>query len=270
LEESVDRIFPERLGQEEDLSLEPIKRDYEIPTSCDREVCQIRAEHSGYLQAVDDDALLRIAVEKDLLIHLGIRPGNFITRGNILVTVWPGEKVDQRLSKKINAIFIVGAERTLEQDVEFAISQLVEIAVRALSPGINDPITAITCIDWLGAALCQLADRQMPASHRYDARNRLWVICKPFTYEGMVDAAFNMIRQNSHSIAAVSIHLLETIATIAAQTRSEDSRSALLRHASMVASGCKAKLLADDDRRDLENRYEAVIKILRCDPYRSP
>jgi hypothetical protein len=141
------------------------------------------------------------------------------------VTVWPGEKVDETLSRKINAIFIVGPERTLEQDVEFAISQLVEIAVRALSPGINDPITAVTCIDWLGAILCQLANRKMPASHRYDEQNRLRVICKPFAFEGMVDAAFNMIRQNSHSVPAVSIHLLETIATVAAQTRNSDNRA---------------------------------------------
>jgi uncharacterized membrane protein len=79
-------------------------------------------------------------------------------------------KVDEKLSEKINAIFIFGPERTLEQDVEFAISQLVEIAVRALSPGINDPITAITCIDWLGVSLSQLANRKMPSSHRFDSR----------------------------------------------------------------------------------------------------
>jgi uncharacterized membrane protein len=266
LDAAVDRIFPERLGQGEDLSLEPIKRDYDIPTTCDSKVCQVTAERSGYLQTVDNDALMRIAVEENLLIHLGYRPGNFITRGSVLVTVWPGEKVDEALSRKINTIFIVGPERTLEQDVEFAISQLVEIAVRALSPGINDPITAITCIDWLGAILCQLASRKMPSSHRYDDKNKLRVICKPFTFEGMVDAAFNMIRQNSQSVATVSIHLLETIATVAAQTRNKPDRAALLRHAALVAHGCIAKLSADDDRKDLEKRYEVAVKTLKGEP----
>jgi uncharacterized membrane protein len=262
LEKAVDRIFPEKLGQEEDLSRGPIGRDYDIPTRCDREVCQIRSERSGYLQAVDNDALMRIAVEEDLLIHLGYHPGNFITRGSVLVTVWPGDKVDETLSRKINAIFIVGPERTLEQDVEFAISQLVEIAVRALSPGINDPITAITCIDWLGAGLCQLANRKMPSSHRLDEQNRLRVICKPFVFGEMVDAAFNMIRQNSQSVAAVSTHLLETIATVAVQTRRNEDRAALLRHAAMVFHGCKEELTADDDRGDLEKRYEAAVEII--------
>ena len=263
LENAVDRIFPERLGQGEDQSLGPIKRDYDIPTTCDSEDCQVTAERSGYLQTVDNDALMRIAVEENLLIHLGYRPGNFITRGSVLVTVWPGEKVDETLSRKINAIFIMGPERTLEQDVEFAISQLVEIAVRALSPGINDPITAITCIDWLGAILCQLASRKMHSSHRYDDKNKLRVICKLFTFEGMVDAAFNMIRQNSQSVAAVSIHLLETISTIAAQTHKAEYRAALLRHAAMVAHGCKGSLSADDDRKDLKKCYEAAVKALK-------
>ena len=260
---AVDRIFPEKLGQQENPLNGSIKRDYKIPTTCDREVCQVKAEQSGYLQALDNDALMRIAVEEDLLIHLGYRPGNFITRGSVLVTVWPGEKVDETLSRKINAIFIMGPERTLEQDVEFAISQLVEIAVRALSPGINDPITAITCIDWLGAILCQLASRKMHSSHRYDDKNKLRVICKLFTFEGMVDAAFNMIRQNSQSVAAVSIHLLETISTIAAQTHKAEYRAALLRHAAMVAHGCKGSLSADDDRKDLKKCYEAAVKALK-------
>ncbi|MGD8337809.1 MAG: DUF2254 domain-containing protein [Desulfobacterales bacterium] len=262
LYKAVDRIFPEKLGQEEDLSSGTIIRDYDIPTVCDREVCQVKANRSGYLQAVDNEALMRIAVEEDLLIHFGYHPGNFITRGSVLVTVWPGDRLDETVLGKINSIFIVGPERTLEQDVEFAISQLVEIAVRALSPGINDPITAITCIDWLGAGLCQLANRRMPSSHRLDEQNRLRVICKPFVFEKLVDAAFNMIRQNSHSIAAVSIHLLETIATVAAQTPSKEDRAALLRHAAMVVHGCKEKLLSDDDRKDLEKRYEAAIEAL--------
>jgi uncharacterized membrane protein len=259
LEKAVDRIFPEMIGQAEDLSHGPIQRDYDIPATCDRDVCQVKASSSGYLQAVDGDALMKLATRENLLIHLGYRPGNFITRGGCLVTIWPGEKVDEALSKKINDIFIVGPERTLEQDVEFAISQLVEIAVRALSPGINDPITAITCIDWIGAALCQLTDRKMPPAHRYDERNRLRVICKPFAFEGMLDAAFNMIRQNAYTVASVSIHLLETIATVLAQARRKEDRAALLRHAAMVVHGCKENLSADEDRKDLEIRYQTAL-----------
>ena len=261
LDDAVNRLFPEKIGHAQDVSSKAIKRDYDIPQTCDREACQVMAEHSGYLQTVDGDALMRIAVEKNLLVHLGYRPGDFITRDSVLVTVWPGDSVDDELSKQFNTIFIVGAERTLEQDVEFAISLLVEIAVRALSPGINDPITAMTCIDWLGAALCQLGKRKMPPSHRYDEKNRLRVITKPFTFEGLVEASFNMIRQNSQSVVAVSIHLLETIATVATQIPNKEDRAALMRQADLLASACGKMLSTDDDRTDFESRYKTLLEI---------
>jgi len=262
LEDVVIRTFPQP-GEQSHLSTdEPLKREYDIPKTCSREVCQIKIQNSGYLQAVDNDALMKIAVEEDLLIHLDYRPGNFLTRGSNLVTVWPGDRIDEALSQTINDLFIVGTERTLEQDVEFAISQMVEVAVRALSPGINDPVTAMTCIDWLGDILCLLAHRQMPLSHRYDQKNRLRIICKTFSFDRMVDAAFNMIRQNAQAIPAVSIHLLETLATIGAQTHRETDRRALLRQARLVSSGCKEQLSAEDDRKDIDERQVWVLEAL--------
>lgn len=262
LDDAVNRIFPEKIGNDKVPSSDPSLRKYNIPTKCDDEACHILARGSGYLQAIDIDALMDLAVEENILIHLEHRPGNFITQGGVVATVWPGKKVDQKLSKKINSVLILGQEQTLEQDVEFAISQLAEIAVRALSSGVNDPITAITCIDWLGTSLCRIANRKIPSSHRYDKDSRLRIICKPFTFSGMVDAAFNMIRQNSMSVPAVSIHLLETIATIAAQTRNKHDHHVLLRHAEMINDGCKQRLTSDDDRNDLEKRYRAVVEII--------
>lgn len=259
LDKTVDRIFPDKIGQADVLVTVTNKTDYTIPKTCDREVCNISAENSGYLQAVDNDALMNVAIEENLLIHLDYRPGDFITKGSVLVTVWPGTKVDDKLLDEINTVFILGPERTLEQDAEFAISQMVEIAVRALSPGINDPITAITCIDWLGVILCKLANRKMPPSHRYDEENRLRVIRKTYSFQGLVDAAFNMIRQNSESITAVSIHLLETIATIAVQTPNKKDREILLNQANLVAEGCKIKLSTNSDYKDLNKRYNNVV-----------
>jgi len=109
LDGAVERIFPEKLGEGEHPVPDPIRRDYVIPTTCDREVCHVYADRSGYLQAVDSERLLAIAVDRDLLIHLGYRPGDFITRGTILVTVWPGYKIDVDLARTIHAIFIVGS-----------------------------------------------------------------------------------------------------------------------------------------------------------------
>jgi uncharacterized membrane protein len=262
LSQAIDRIFPEEAGPEAPSPGGRTPEDYVIPATCSREACPVRAEHSGYLQAVDEEALMRIAVQEDLLVYLGYRPGEFVTSGSGLVTVWPGHKVDASLAGRLNDVFIMGAERTLEQDVEFAIGQLAEIAVRALSPGINDPITANTCIDWLGVTLSQLANRQMRASHRFDQENRLRVIRKTFKFDGMLDAAFNMIRQNSRTVEAVSIHLLETLGIIAAQTFREADRTALRRHMDMVMNECRKTYSGDRDLRDLEERYQAGLDAL--------
>jgi uncharacterized membrane protein len=262
LARAIERIFPEELGPQAASRDRRTPDDYVIPTDCSREACPVRSAHSGYLQAVDEEALMTIAVQENLLVHLGFRPGEFVTGGSILVTVWPGHRVDASLAKRLNAVFIMGPERILEQDVEFAIGQLAEIAVRALSPGINDPITANTCIDWLGVTLSQLAKREMRASHLFDQDHRLRVIRKTFTFDGMLDAAFNMIRQNSRSVEAVSIHLLETLATIAAQTTREADRTALRHHMDRVASECRNTFSGDGDLRDLEDRYQAGLASL--------
>jgi uncharacterized membrane protein len=265
LDKAIERLFPEAGGEVEDLAQGPARRydDYDIPEECGRDACPVAAERSGYLQAIDNDALMACAIEQNLLIHLGYRPGNFVTRGATLVTVWPGEKVDDALAKKINTLLIVGPERTLEQDVEFAVSQLVEVAVRALSPGINDPVTAITCIDWLGATLCHLAKRSMPIAQRFDEHSRLRVIAKPFTFEGIVDAAFDLIRQNAHANAAVSIRILETIGVVAAQTSNPEHHAALMRQAAMVTHGCETGLSSEEDRKDLNDRYAVLDRIVK-------
>jgi len=100
---------------------------------------------------------MELAAEEDLLLRLERRPGHYLVKGRAMVMVWPGERVTEALVDKINAAFVLGNQRTAAQDVEFSVNQLVEIAVWALSPGINDPFTAVACVDRLGSALCRLA-----------------------------------------------------------------------------------------------------------------
>ena len=112
----------------------------------------------------------RAATQEKVLLRLERRPGQYVVAGWPLVRVWPGDRVTESLAVRVNAVFVLGNQRTATQDIEFAIHQLVEIAVRALSPGINDPFTAITCVDRLGSALRRLAHRDLPSRYRFDAR----------------------------------------------------------------------------------------------------
>lgn len=205
---------------------------------------------------------MKLAIEHNLLLRLEHRPGNFIASGNHLVKVWPNERFEKGLGEKINDAFIFGAQRLRLQDVEFAIDQLVEIALRALSPGINDPFTAMACVDRLGVALARLAERQIPSGYRYDDENKLRLMADSVTFEGLVETAFNQIRQYGRSSVAVTIRLLETIAVIAAHTHIQTEREALRRQAKMIKQGSDEAIPEERDRQDVEESYQIVDRIL--------
>lgn len=260
LDETIDRLFPKKIGRGAPEHKRRMEED--IPADFERDACPIRASGSGYIQAVDDEELMKIATENNLIVRLNYRPGNFVVQGSNLVMVWPSERVNKKLTQKINDTFILGNQRTSTQDVEFSVNQLVEIAVRALSPGINDPFTAIRCIDQLSAALCHLVQKDIPSPYRYDQDNKLRVIADPVTFRGMTDAAFNQIRQYGQSSVAVTIRLLEAIAVIAAHTHNNNNRAALLRQANMIERGSHEGVSEELDRKDVEERYQAAVKAL--------
>jgi uncharacterized membrane protein len=261
LDDAIERLFPK---QRTDYIFElALRHEDDVPEDFEQKARPVSAGHGGYLQAIDHDGLMKIAMENDLLLGLEYRSGDFVAQGNDLVMVWPGESLTEEIAEKINNAFIFGARRLHRQDVEFAMSQLVEIAVRALSPGINDPFTAMACIDRLGAALSHLAERRIPSAYRYDDDNQLRLIADSITFAGLADTAFNQIRQYGRSSAAVTIRLLETIAVIAARTTHEDERAALLRHALMITRGGMEALPEERDREDIEERYQIVLEALR-------
>mgnify|MGYP001039851915 CR=1 FL=1 len=261
LDSAVDRLFPE---QGDGASSPPISgRRRPVAGQLAEPGEPIPATQSGYLQAIDQDRLMRVATENDLVFRLLYRPGDFIIEGSELVLVWPAERAEEGLVKPVNDAFIVGARRLQLQDVEFAINQLVEIAVRALSPGINDPFTAIACIDRLGASLARLAERGIPPRYHFDEEDRLRLITDVVTFSGIVDAAFNQIRQNGRSNVAVTIRLLERIAIIAAYAQTEGQRAALRRQTEMIWRSSTDALPEALDRADVQKRYRLVLRTLQ-------
>ncbi len=261
LQAATERLFPEKIGaglpSAAPLSLPPDQAEV-LQRPADLRVDSTR---NGYVQAVDGDGLMSLAKGRDLIIHLHYRPGHFVFKGATLASVWTRNGLEEDLGKEINSAVIVGKQRTQEQDIEFLVNELVEIAVRALSTGVNDPLTAITCIDDLGAMLCNLSQRTMPSAYRHDSANRLRLIVKPVSYAGIVDAAFNQIRQNGRTTAAVSIRLLEVIGLVMACIREPSQAEPLLRQAAMIERGCHEGLTEEEDRRDVRRRYEGILSI---------
>jgi uncharacterized membrane protein len=259
--EGIDRLFPEHIGQgapAEAAEATPAG----LPADFDRQARPIAVKGDGYIQFIDPDVLMRVATRDDLLLRLEHRPGHYIVAGSALALAWPAEHISEQLTSEINEAIILGNQRTPVQDFEFALSQLVEIAVRALSPGVNDPYTAIRCVDRLGSALCRLAGRSAPSPYRRDKQNRLRVIAPPIMFPAVVDAAFNQIRQNAHTCAAVLIRLIETISVIASCVHRPEDRAALLRQAEIIARSTHEGLPDVEDRRDVEKHLQTVRRII--------
>ncbi len=233
-----------------------------LPAAFDLEARPVGSAKDGYLQSIDPHALMALAKDENALFRLERRPGQYVVMGCPLVTVWPGDRVTEPLEERINSAFILGHQRTAAQDIEFPIHQLVEVAVRALSPGINDPFTAITCVDRLGSALHRLAQREMPSPFRLDEQDRLRVIVPAVTFPEIVDASFGPIRQYARSSAVVTIRLLESIAVIAGATHRPADRAALLRQAEMIVRGAREALPEDRDRQAAEECYRDASRAL--------
>ena len=258
--EGLDRLFPEHIGRgAPQIPNEP--PDVEFLDAFDREARPVNSEGDGYIQFIDAETLMALAVKEDIVIRLERSPGHYVIAGSPLVLVWPGTRIVDQLSDRINAAFVLGNQRTAGQDLEFAVNQLVEVAVRALSPGLNDPFTAITCVNQLGSALCRLATREWPSPYRHDEQNQLRVIARIDPFSAITDTAFNQIRQYGGSSAAVMIRLLDTITVIAGFTHRPEDRAALLRHADMIARGARDGLSEAEDRRAVEERYQTTMRL---------
>ncbi|HXK33212.1 MAG TPA: DUF2254 domain-containing protein [Dehalococcoidia bacterium] len=232
----------------------------QAPRSYETGAIPIAANGSGYVTAVNLQGLIGLAAERDMVLLVDQRPGQYVIPGTALARAWPGGDVGDELAASINAHFILGNVRTLEQDVEFAADQLVEMAVRALSPSVNDPFTAIACVDRLGSSIAGFMRGDCPSASHYDAEGRVRVITTSHvTFRGMMDAAFNQIRQNAGSHVSVWVRLLETIGRLGLHARTSEHRGVLAHHAEIMVRGARASIREPNDLRDLEDRYEKAL-----------
>jgi uncharacterized membrane protein len=258
--DGIDRLFPEDIGQgEPKISAAPPEPGFfEV---FNQDARPVDADEDGYLQYIDEKSLLALATEEDLVIRLERNPGNYYVAGSPLALILPGDRVTDRLKEQVRSLFVIGNHRTSNQDLEFGVNQLVEIAVRALSPGLNDPFTAITCLDRLGSTLCRLATRDMPSPYRYDDKQQLRIIAHADPFLEITDAAFNQIRQYGRTSIAVTLRLLETIAVITGYATRAEDRATLLRHAEMIVRGAREIFTEPEDRQAVEVRYQKAIRL---------
>jgi uncharacterized membrane protein len=226
------------------------------------EAYPLRVGEMGYVQYIDPEIILNLAREKDLVIRLLRKPGQFIRLGETAALVWPAAKVDERLAKHLRRGVQIGNQRTPTQDVEYAINQLVEIAVRAMSPAINDPFTAMTCLEFLADGLAKYARYGESSPNFYDKDGRLRLIFEPATLTELLGAAFDMLRHASCDNASVLLAMLDAIDEIGRETESPEARRELLRHVHLVQAESQAGALIEKDRQAICLHCETLEKAL--------
>jgi uncharacterized membrane protein len=217
------------------------------------------SRHDGYLRYIDYDGLLSFAEANNLLMHVQVRAGDYILKGQVLCQYCrdAGQSTIELNNEKF---FIIDKARTELQDLEYSIRQLVEIALRALSPGINDPFTAMTCIDRLGSALNHIAHSNLPGKLLYDSSNAPRLIRKCSEFSALVELAFNQIRQNAANHADVTIKLLETITSLAKLVPDPQQCQPLSMQTSMIMQKLHDSTPAPMDYDAVVRRYEAYIE----------
>ena len=172
------------------------------------------------------------------------------------VAVYARRPLDVVDADAVRSAFVVGPERSPAQDLEYNIRQLVEIGLRALSTGINDPFTAIAVVDHLGVALEDIFMRGLPPTVLRDDANEIRVVANRYDTAGLTDAAFNAIRQAGRGIPALLIRMADVLGQLAPSLKGEAERDAVLRHLGRLAETARDAALAPTDRQTVLGRID--------------
>jgi len=254
---AVDRLFPEELGEDGEEAVQG-----RLAASLeDGPWSSVPANKTGYIETLDAGALQALARKHDATLRMERGIGEFVVEGAPLASMAGPGGPDDETTVALNAVYVVGRHRTVEQDAAFGIRQIVDIALKALSPGINDATTAVMCVDYLAAILVRLAGRRIATVPGPDGEE-LRVIARGPSFESLLDESFDQIRQNAAGNVAVLSRLLGTLQTVASLTTSPSRRHALCEHMQWIADLAERTIVAPHDRAQFASRAARVRKAL--------
>jgi uncharacterized membrane protein len=209
-EQVIARVYPrEPDGGGTTLPFEPEER-----FEPDGEPALLRARSSGFLQGIDERTVAE-AADGRLTLEMRIEIGEFIIEGEPLARVWPATALDDRdTAARLTASFMLGAERTPQQDVQRGLVELVDIAVKALSPSIFEPTTTIVCIHRIGELLVQIGRGAPPTTFRSSGDGRIRFIAEHASFESAVRLSVRPIRRYGEEQAAILMKLLDMLGRV--------------------------------------------------------
>ena len=212
---------------------------------------EIVSRTSGYIQLIDFPRLIKIAAGYDGFVTLHLRPGQFVLAGEILGTV--SAIIDhENFANQARQTIVAGRHRVLQQDFEFGLAQIVEIAIRALSPAVNDTFTGVACVDLLGEALLLLYDTPGNGGRWFDSHGVYRVQVRPLLLSRLVRQAFDQIRQAAAENPAVSLRLLSTITRLGSRIEDLPVQQSLQQEADAIWETVNLKPLARIDHDEIQ------------------
>lgn len=259
---AIARLFPDALGDQASAA-----QAQQLLQQAGQLTWQaVPSQATGYVQSIDEERLLEVAGELRGVVRLEHGIGGFVAHGAALVSVARyenrSEALPAELTDQVNSLMQFGRQRTIEQDAGFGLRQLVDIALKALSPGINDTTTALMCVDHLGALLAQLADRQLPEPLRVDGQQVRVIAVRP-SFGKFVATALDQIRISAEANVSVYLRLLTALATAAQRTHNSERLAALEQQAELVAAAAERTLATAYERTQVGERLAEVRPFLR-------
>ncbi|WP_410217057.1 DUF2254 domain-containing protein [Paracoccus sp. (in: a-proteobacteria)] len=233
-----------------------------LPDDFDQKAALSDIGTSGYVQAIEFQRIVDAAQAHDVLIGLYLRAGDFAIRNGRAFGIYPAERATPELAALVSGSITLGTHRTPVQDLEFSIRHLVEVAVRALSPGINDPYTAVSVIHRLSASWPHMMERSVPPGVFYDDNACLRLICPRSTHAGLLNASFSQIRQNGADKPLILIHLLKAFRAMSYCVRSDEQREALRDQVHAILEDARREVSNQADLKDVEQHAEWAMDAL--------
>ena len=258
-----------RMAQELDsqISKEFAKKETDAGTNMESEPSwetgtPISSPKRGYIQTIDQSVLVEIARCYNTEIQLRFRPGQFVCRDETVARVRGNPDSLEEIRTKICQSIVFGPKRTNAEDPEFAFQAIVELGLRALSPGLNDHYTAVSCVDWLGDSLMVILKGSMPDAVYRDESGQVRLYTVPVTLNGLFNTAFNELRQTAEGNVAVLIRMAETLERLAHVASTSEHKKIIRRHAEMLARMCDRSIEEEQDLKDVGERLRAIDTVL--------
>lgn len=255
---AIDRLFPAELGEGAEEHQPP--NDMALP--CGRQWYAVTARRNGYLQSINSEAVLSFARSYETVVRMERAIGEYVVKRTPLASVAWSAPPDEEMAAGLNRVFSLNLQRSVHQDASFGIQQIVDIALKGLSPGVNDTTTAIISIDHLSAILSRAATRRIENPYR-GTDGEVRVISRGPTFQTLVSNALEQVRRSAAGNTAAILRIFDAIGTVAAVTRHPGRRQVLREQVDLIWETADRTVEIPHDRHLIVERRDQILAALQ-------